>query len=243
MRWKCVCAYEGTNFFGWQSQANKQGVQDVIEARLAKIFKCFIRIHGSSRTDAGVHARGQVFHFNADWVHGVEALKRAINTQLDPCIQIKNVVQVNENFHARFSTKKKRYHYYFQLNSADPFERRYVWPLASKGFCLDRVKEILPLFLGTHNFTGFAGKILSNENPVKTIHSLQIIENGDKFHLEIVGSGYLYRMVRMIAGALVMGGYGKLNAKNILNRLNLSDLFMPLLCAPAKGLFLEKIYY
>ena len=83
MRWKCVCAYEGTNFCGWQSQPNGNGVQDHIEARLAAVFKRFVRIHGSSRTDAGVHARGQVFHFDADWLHGSEALKRSINSQLD----------------------------------------------------------------------------------------------------------------------------------------------------------------
>ena len=243
MRWKCVCAYEGTNFCGWQSQPNGNGVQDHIEARLAAVFKHFVRIHGSSRTDAGVHARGQVFHFDADWLHGTEALKRSINSQLDLCIQVKNVVQVNEHFHARFSTKGKRYHYYFQKTPADPFEYRYVWPLLAKDFCLERIQEVLPLFLGTHNFKGFAGKILSGENPIKTVHSLKIVENGDKFHLEIIGSGYLYRMVRMIAGALVMCAYGKINAHTILDRLNLNNLQFPLLCAPAKGLFLEEVYY
>ena len=243
MRWKCVCAYEGTNFCGWQSQSNKNGVQDHIETRLAVIFKRFVRIHGSSRTDAGVHACGQVFHFDANWEHSPEALKYSINSQLSPYIQIKNVIQVNENFHARFSTKGKRYRYYFQKMAADPFEHRYVWPLLAKGFCLEQAKAVLSLFLGTHNFKGFAGKVLSGENPIKTIHSLKIIENGNKFHLEIIGSGYLYRMVRMIAGALVMCGYGKINAHTISDRLNLINLQFPLLCAPAKGLFLEEVYY
>ncbi len=243
MRWKCVCAYEGTHFCGWQSQANRNGIQDHIEARLTAIFKCFVRIHGSSRTDAGVHARGQVFHFDADWFHGAEALKRAVNMQLDPCIQIIDVAQVDENFHARFSIKGKRYHYYFQKMPADPFEYRYVWPLLAKGFCLERAKKVLSLFLGAHNFKGFAGKVLAGENPIKTVHSLRIVENGDKFHLEIIGSGYLYRMVRMIAGALVMCAYGKINAHTISDRLNLINLQFPLLCAPAKGLFLEEVFY
>lgn len=243
MRWKCICAYEGTNFCGWQSQANGKGIQDVIETRLVSVFKRFVRIHGGSRTDAGVHACGQVFHFDGDWFHGEETLKRAINYQLDTSIQITNVSCVTENFHARFSAKGKCYHYYFQLMPADPFEYRYVWPLLAKNFCLNRAKSILPLFLGSHDFTGFSGKILPGENPIKTISSLEIIENGNKFYLKIMGSGYLYRMVRMIAGAFVMCGCGKIDAEYVLNRLELKDFSIPIFCAPAKGLFLEKIYY
>src|SRR5688500_2345539 len=126
-RWKCVCAYDGTSFAGWQSQAGGTAIQDVIEARLGQIFKGPLRIHGSGRTDAGVHAHGQVFHFDASWSHGPQKLLLAIRAGLPPTIQIKSLVVASADFHARFSAKGKRYDYHIHLGDADPFTRLYCW--------------------------------------------------------------------------------------------------------------------
>ena len=126
-RWKCVCAYDGTLFAGWQSQAGGTAIQDVIEARLNQIFKTTLRIHGSGRTDAGVHAQGQVFHFDADWPHAPEKLLAACRSGLPPSIQIKSVVAVAPDFHARFGARGKRYDYHVHLGDADPFTRPYAW--------------------------------------------------------------------------------------------------------------------
>lgn len=244
MRWKCTVAYDGTPFCGWQSQANGQGVQDVLEARLQAIFHRKIRIHGSGRTDAGVHARGQVFHFDADWNHGAECLLRAINRELPVEIQVTQVEPVSDDFHARFSACGKRYHYYFQLHPASPFEVRYVWAMPSNlKIDISRMQEAAKRLIGTHDFRGFAGKVSPKENTVKTITAAQIFPQGGQFVFSISGSGYLYRMVRRIMGALFVIGCGKEEVDFIEQRLQLQNLSIPILTAPAYGLFLEEVMY
>src|SRR5688572_30784100 len=134
-RWKCICAYDGTNFAGWQSQRPTAGsarvgslaIQDVIETRLAQILKTPVRIHGSGRTDSGVHAHGQVFHFDAAWTHAPEKLLAAFRIGLPPTIQIKSIAAAAADFHSRFDATGKRYDYYVQLGDADPFTRPYCW--------------------------------------------------------------------------------------------------------------------
>lgn len=243
MRWKCTCAYDGTLFSGWQSQANHQAVQDILEERLCSIFKRFIRIHGSSRTDAGVHARGQVFHFDADWPWGSERLKLAINAQLERHIRILAVEEVPDDFHARFSVKKKTYHYYLLLRPADPFQYPYVWDLSPRNFEVNRMQEALPLFIGTHDFRGFSGKITNGENTLKTLYLVDLQQYEDTITLTFTGSGFLYRMVRMLVGSLVMLAYGKVDKFFLQQRLQLENLSLPIVTAPARGLFLEHIEY
>ena len=126
-RWKCVCAYAGTDFAGWQSQVRGRAIQDVIEARLCEIMKSAVRIHGSGRTDAGVHAHGQVFHFDAAWPHGLDKLLLAMRTGLPTGIQIKSVIRTKPDFHSRFQAVGKRYEYFLNLGDADPFTRPYAW--------------------------------------------------------------------------------------------------------------------
>jgi len=243
VRWECTCAYDGTGFFGWQSQSNHLAVQDILEDQLQFIFKKFIRIHGSSRTDAGVHAKGQVFHFDADWLHGPERLRMAINSRLEHNVRILKVEPVDDQFHARFSVKKKTYRYHFQLTPANPFEYPYVWDFPAKNFNLKRLEEALPLFVGQHDFRGFSGKVLPEENSVKTLFSAKLFFENNHWIFETVGSGYLYRMVRMLMGSLVMCGYGKISPDFIEKRLQLQNLSYPIVTAPARGLFLEKVEY
>ena len=243
MRWKCTCAYDGTHFAGWQSQANHQAVQDVLEARLYSVFKRFIRIHGSSRTDAGVHARGQVFHFDADWPWGTERLKLAINARLEHYLRILDVENVSDDFHARFSVKKKTYRYYLQLIPADPFQYPYVWDLSRRNFDADRIRGVLPLFIGEHDFRGFAGHVVDKENTTKILYQAELSQDGDRITLTFSGSGFLYRMVRMLVGSLVMLAYGKIDKTFLQQRLQLKNLSIPIITAPARGLFLEKIDY
>ncbi len=243
MRWKCICAYDGTNFCGWQSQANHLAVQNLLEERLQFIFKKFIRIHGSSRTDSGVHAKHQVFHFDANWTHGAEHLKMAINSRLGHNIRILSVKETDDQFHARFSVKRKTYRYHFQLTPATPFEYPYVWDLSGKNFNLDHLKKAASLFIGKHDFRGFAGKVLPEENCIKTLYSTKLFSENNQWIFETIGSGYLYRMVRMIMGTLVMCGYGKIDFDFIEQRLQLKNLSYPIVTAPARGLFLENVEY
>jgi tRNA pseudouridine38-40 synthase len=128
-RWKCVVAYDGGSFNGWQSQEGGNTVQDLIEKQLKQIFGRQIRIEGSGRTDSGVHAHGQVFHFDAAWTHGAEKLRKAIHTGLPRSIRLKSLRQVRPDFHARFDAKGKIYRYHLILGEADPFEVNYCWSL------------------------------------------------------------------------------------------------------------------
>ena len=132
-RWKCVCAYDGTGFTGWQSQAGGRAVQDVIEARLAEILELSVRIYGSGRTDAGVHARGQVFHFDAAWPHGADRLCKALRCGLPGTIQIRSARVVAADFHSRVQATRKRYVYHVQLGEADPF---------TKPFCVEMFRPL-----------------------------------------------------------------------------------------------------
>ena len=243
VRWKCTCAYDGTEFCGWQSQSNRRAVQDVIEARLFEILKCPVRIHGSGRTDAGVHARGQVFHFDADWWHEADALLRALNCNLSPAIRITHVEAVADTFHARFSVHRKRYHYYFQIQPPDPFVLRYVWFVPYPRLDMKRLAEAVRCFIGTHDFRGFAGKVLPSENTIKTLTAASVFRENDRFVLSLTGSGYLYRMVRKIMGALIMVGLGRIGVDFIGERLRSENLDYPIMTAPACGLFLEEVIY
>ena len=153
-RWKCVCAYDGTPFAGWQSQAAGVAIQDVIEKRLAEIFGQPLRIHGSGRTDAGVHARGQVFHFDAAWAHATEKLVAALRHGLPAAIQIKSIAKAPSTFHARFDAKAKRYDYYVHVGDADPFTRPYCWPFF-KPLDVAAMQAAAAILRGRHDFRAF----------------------------------------------------------------------------------------
>ncbi|MDR2769494.1 MAG: tRNA pseudouridine(38-40) synthase TruA [Puniceicoccales bacterium] len=243
-RWKCVCSYEGGAFYGWQSQSHRQGVQDALEDRLQKIFKHLVRVHGSSRTDAGVHAKGQVFHFDAKWNYGAATLLRAMNANLGPHLQIKDVQATDPNFHARFSACGKRYRYYLLLRKPTPFEWRYCWGIPGTNFQLDRMQEAAKLFEGTHLFSAFAGKISSREYSTKHLSRAEVMpQSPDELYVEMIGSGYLYRMARKIVGALVAVAYGKLSVEQITRLLETGTKELPIVTAPAQGLFLEEVLY
>ena len=239
-----MCTYEGSAFCGWQSQSNGLGVQNVLEARLSKVLKRFVRIHGSSRTDAGVHARGQVFHFDAEWRCGESALLKAINSGLGPCLCVNSVKQVDNSFHARFSAIGKRYCYQLLLRPATPFEWRYCWPLAYRTLNLEKMKKAAKLFEGSHLFNAFAGKVGVSENPRKCLSKVSIVaQKNDYVEIETIGSGYLYRMVRKIVSALVEAACGKLSLSEIADMLLTGEKRRLIMTAPPQGLFLEEVFF
>ena len=243
MRWKIICAYDGTDFAGWQSQSSGDAVQDVIEGALSLICRKPIRIHGAGRTDAGVHARGQSFHFDHDWKHSGEALIRALNTKLPSTIRLLRAIPVGDEFHARFSARGKRYEYHFSKNPPDPFSIRYCWHL-NQSFDADKVLPVLPSLAGTHDFTAFAGKVVEAENPTKTLQEPDLIPDGEgKWILRVRGNGFLYRMVRSLAGTLARVGAGRLEPHRIAELLSEGKRTPEVHTAPACGLFLEEVFY
>lgn len=245
MRWKCLCAYDGTDFDGWQRQPSGNGIQNVLEVALSGIFDREILTHGSGRTDAGVHARGQCFHFDGDWSHDSGKLVRAIHANLPTSIRIESVRKVRDDFHARHSAKGKRYMYFFHLGRANPFEDRFVWSCRPPSLDLPAMEEAAEHLVGTHDFSAFAASHSkdSDPNPVKTITRVELKHRSKTIRLTTEGSGYLYRMVRSFAGALHAVGRGQLTPADIRTILEARERTHRIVTAPAKGLCLERVFY
>jgi len=245
MRWKCICAYDGTDFEGWQRQPHGNTVQNSLESVLSEIFSTSIQTHGSGRTDAGAHARGQCFHFDADWPHTAEKLILAMHTQLPGSIQIKSIRKTRRHFHARFSVKRKRYKYTFQQGRATPETARYVWARPDISLNSEAMALAAQHLIGTHDFTAYSAKPSKNDdpNPVKTIYKLEIKQRGKQWILTTEGSGFLYKMVRSIAGALYATGRNRLQPDDIYEMLKARRRTHRITTAPAKGLCLERVFY
>ncbi|TVP76447.1 MAG: tRNA pseudouridine(38-40) synthase TruA [Puniceicoccaceae bacterium] len=245
MRWKCICAYDGTDFDGWQRQPGGLAVQNHIEAALSRIFDRPIQIQGSGRTDAGVHARGQCFHFDADWGHEPEKLIRALHSILPTSLRINSVAVVGDDFHARFSVKSKRYLYRYYLGRADPVEDRYVWACRDLPLNVPMMQAAADVLVGKHDFTAYSashGKD-GDPNPIKTVTRLDMEQRGRHVRLEAEGSGFLYRMVRSFAGALYAVGRGRLTPDDLAAILESRQRTHRIVTAPAKGLFLDRVFY
>lgn len=245
MRWKCICAYDGTDFEGWQRQPNGNAVQNYIETTLSNIFSHQILTQGSGRTDAGVHAHGQCFHFDADWNHDSEKLIRALHSQLPKSIAIRALTQVNDDFHARFSVTGKRYIYRYFLGRANPMEERYVWDCRDLPLDEEAMQAAAAHLTGTHDFTAYSathGKD-GDPNPIKTVKQLDISINGRQVALSAEGTGFLYKMVRTFAGALYNVGRGRLTPADILEIRDSRKRTHRIVTAPAKGLCLDEVFY
>ncbi|MDR0727656.1 MAG: tRNA pseudouridine(38-40) synthase TruA [Puniceicoccales bacterium] len=242
-RWKCSCAYDGTDYNGWQSQSGGNTIQDFIERRLAEIFAKPIRIYGAGRTDAGVHATGQVFHFDALWPHGADKLLRALRCGFPRTIQIRRVQRVTKSFHARFSAVGKCYVYQLYLGQADPFFHRYCWSLGSSVLDFSAMAAAAQYFNGTHSFRAFAKKRgdEGGETYIRTIRRSELRQSGRKITYITEGEGYLYKMVRRMVGALVDIGRGTRNSANLIAALHTSTGNFQ--AAPAAGLILKRVLY
>jgi tRNA pseudouridine38-40 synthase len=242
-RWKCVCAYDGTRFAGWQSQAGGTAIQDVIEARLARVFKIAIRIHGSGRTDAGVHAQGQVFHFDAEWTHGPEKLLAALRSGLPPEIQIKSVRAVADDFHARFDATGKRYVYQLHRGDADPFLRPYCWPVF-RPLDVGAMQAAAAVLCGRHDFRAFTAlNGPEREDTVRDLLRLDVAARGRQIRISAESAGFLYKMVRRLTGVLVGVGEGKLTVGAVRAILAAGVRTPAVHTAPPQGLFLMKVFY
>lgn len=242
-RWRCRCAYDGGCFSGWQSQPGGKAVQDVIESRLAAIFRRAVRIHGSGRTDAGVHARSQVFHFDAEWRHGAPKLLAALRDRLPAGLQIASVCRAAPDFHARFDARGKIYRYYVHLGDADPFTRPYSWVLFRP---LDRaaMQAAARRLRGRHDFRSFSAENgPPKEDTVRDLRRLELRWRGRRLEVVAEADGFLYKMARSLVGALVAVGEGKLTLAEVDALLRGSGRTAAVQTAPPQGLFLERVLY
>ena len=251
MRLKLTIAYDGQSFGGWQIQPNADTIQERLEAALAEVAKEPIRLHGSGRTDAGVHATGQVAHFDAPanlTMNPVNWLA-ALNTKLPATIRVMDCEEAAPDFHARFSARGKLYAY--DLSTAPilpPFLAGRVWHLPRQ---LDPVtlEDALALFRGSHDFRAFAaarGNETEETDFTRTISEASSSPTEAGFRLAFQGDGFLYKMVRLLTGAAVKAAQGYLRLDDLADLLDqppeLPRGKSPL-CAPPDGLSLVRVDY
>lgn len=244
MRLKFMVAYDGGSFAGWQSQAHGGAVQDLIEAALEKIAGERIVVHGSGRTDSGVHALGQCAHVEvpqgrldpADW-------QRALNASLPATIRILRAQKVRGDFHARFDAKGKIYRYEIYTGSVlPPLLVGRVWHEARQ---LDPalLREAAQMFVGRHDFAAFsANRGGSVTDTHRTITSVGVKIKGPQIHLIFEGEGFLYKMVRMMTGSIIRAAKGQDTIEDLRSRLHTGGPRTNHV-APAAGLYLVRVLY
>lgn len=245
-KYKLTIAYDGTTFCGWQVQSNGTSIQKQVQNALETILSHKLDLTGSSRTDAGVHALGQVAHFSTDKSFSIGKLLFSLNGLLPHTIRILSLEEVDENFHARYSALKKTYRYHLCLEPFQlPFDRLYTYHLRRK-LDIEEMKKACLEFEGTHDFTSFANEPHSGscaKNPIKTLYHVDLIEKDHHLTLLLEGNGFLYKMVRNIVGTLIDVGSGKISHKDIARIFAAKDRKEGRSTAPAHGLFLVKIDY
>lgn len=247
MKFKLTIAYDGTGYEGWQVQKTGTGVQEKVEAALAKLFPSAPCVHSSSRTDTGVHALGMVVHFEippAEARFTAHKLALAINAHLPEDVRVFAVSRAAEKFHARFDAKGKQYRYLvWNHNAMNPLLRHTAWHV-TRALDLKAMRAAAPLFVGKHDFQSFsANPGYAKEKTVRTLMRCEIKKSGPQLTFIIEGDGFLYKMCRGIVGTLVQVGLGKFPADEIKTMLAQRDRRVAGMTAPAQGLVLWKVFY
>lgn len=231
------------NSIGWQKQPNKLNIQGEIERAIYNITKEEVDLIGSGRTDAGVHALGQVANFKTNSQISIEKLPLAINSQLKNSIVIKEAEEVNERFHSRYNAKRKTYRYIINNSKCGTAIYRnleYSYP-----FKLDaeKMKQASKYFEGEHDFKAFKSSGTSSKNSVRTIYKAIVKQEGEKIIIELTGNGFLYNMVRIISGTLLDVGLGKIQPEEIPEMIESKDRQRAGKTLPAHGLYLVEVKY
>lgn len=242
MRYKCVVSYDGYNYMGFQVQDNENTIELCIEEALKKMLGEEIKIYPSGRTDRYVHALGQVFHFDYEKDISDSGIEKGINAFLPEDIHIMNVEHVDDDFHARFSAKSKEYRYYINIGKYNPLSIRYMPHITNLD--VSKMEEAIKLFIGTHDFKGFASaQIDERKETKKTIYEAYINIFNDKLEFVFVGTGFLKYQIRRMMGALIDIGRGFSDKKLILDVLEKRDPKISHKVAPGCGLYLYKVNY
>jgi tRNA pseudouridine38-40 synthase len=262
---KLTISYEGTRLVGWQRQAGGESVQGLLERALAPLAGSPVTVHGAGRTDAGVHALGQVASVHVTCAHSLEVLHRALNASLPLDVRVLDVREVDSRFHARFSARAKTYRYLVYNGSlVSPFAHRYVWQIVEP-LDLDAMQDAAQMLVGTHEFSAFRSAGGAPTTSVRTIMRSGVsthagfglvlptevrcgvaVDEYDGSRLlayEVTGSGFLRYMVRAIAGTLVDIGRGRHPSAWMASLLDGGRRSDAGATAPAQGLFLVRVDY
>ncbi len=238
-----IVEYDGTDYAGWQRQSNAMTVQEWLEKAVKKLTGETVCVHGASRTDAGVHALGQSAHFETESRIPADKFSFALNTILPPDIRVSRSEEVDADFHSRFSGKGKRYRYlFYAAPHAGALNRRthahVIYPLD-----VNKMATEAETLVGTHDFGAFAASGSVVKDTVRTIYRAEVTQNGPEIQLIVEGNGFLYNMVRIIAGTLIGVGSGKVEPGAFRRAIESGSRLDLGITAPAHGLTLMEVFY
>lgn len=240
---KLTVAYEGTDFHGFQVQPRLRTVQGELEQAIRKLTGEEIQVTGSGRTDAGVHAWGQIVNFYTSSRIPTEKWAIAMNVTLPDDLVIRAAEEVVESFHSRFDAVGKIYRYQIDRGVyPDVFARRYAWHVP---YALDvqRMRDAAESLVGRHDFTSFCNAATPLEDKVREVQQISLVERGHLLYLTVQGTGFLWNMVRIIAGTLVDVGRGRIDSQRVSAILQARDRTLAGVTAPAHGLTLLEVLY
>ena len=243
MRYRIDFSYDGTNFNGYQVQPNLRTVEGCLETAISYLNRQTpTKVHSSGRTDAGVHALRQTAHFDLDINNTIDKIKRGLNSNLPDDIHIIDVYKVKDDFHARFSAKKKEYVYKINVGEYNPLDRNYVYQY-NKELDTEAMEKAIKYFEGTHDFTSFVSSEDIREDKVRTIYKTNIKIKKDIIEISFIGNGFMKYQVRNMVGLLISIGEHKkeiADVEKVINNKNRSQKFKT---ANPEGLYLKKVWY
>lgn len=241
--YKMTICYEGSRYQGWQRQATTDNtIQHILEWTLGRMVGYRVQVDGSGRTDSGVHARGQVASVTLSKLYDVEDLKDALNRSLPEDIRIIRIELARNGFHARKSAKGKKYEYFIDCREKpDVFSRRYCYHYPER-LDIEAMRDAAEYLIGVRDFSSFTDNKETSDT-VRRIYSIKIVRAEAKIRITYYGSGFLYHMVRILTGTLIEVGDGRRSSEDIPALIEAGDRSQAGFLAPARGLFLRKVYY
>lgn len=242
--YRIVIQYDGTRYRGWQGQnSTEDTIQGKLEAVLLRMAGETVAVIGSGRTDAGVHAIGQVANFHLNGVFDAEEVLTYLNRYLPEDIAVSRIEEVDERFHSRYQAKSKTYLYRIHTGRIpEVFERKYVYDYQT-ALSAERMRQAVPFLLGTHDFKAFCGNKKMKKSTVRTIYDIRIEELEQEIRLYYTGDGFLQNMIRILTGTLIEIGDGRRAPEDIAVILETRDREAAGYTAPACGLTLFSVEY
>ncbi len=243
MRIKLTVSYDGTDFCGWQKQKNGVSVQETLETALKTLTGENIKVTGSGRTDAGVHAAEQIAHFDTDSTIPPEKFCKALNCILPDAVKVIKSEKADENFNAVKSAKVKTYAYRIYISDVIlPLKERFAARVSYRPD-VKKMEKVAKEIVGTHDFKCFSATGGSVKTTVRTVYSIDILPNGNDIEILVSGNGFLYNTVRIIAGTLIAAGCDKLSEKDVAAAFLSQNRKLLGKTMPAKGLCLKNVKY
>lgn len=240
---RLIVEYDGTNYNGWQMQKNLPTIQAAIAGAIKNCLSENVVVHGSGRTDSGVHALGQTANFFTRSKMPASTMLKALNAHLPKDIAIQKLDEAPVNFHSQYSAKMKIYRYFLYIGRTRPAVNRNFCVVLRRKPDLKSMRKAAKFLIGTHDFRAFGTKTPDDKNTVRTLYNITISKCGQYLVTDVKGNGFLYNMVRTIMGTLLLVGEGKIPPRDVKVILDSCDRCKAGPTAPAKGLFLQKILF